>query len=288
MLSRNRAKFAVCVDRYRKLFPCVRQTSTPHLTCHWLRTCRGIAEISKAAIPSNDVSHFRDIYLATSSCQRWAFLATCDTPESSDATLRIIRIELEGGTRVVLFRVLIRITRVCAYRILKITPFSRSSPGRRMRFPRDAKSLNSFRYRNFPDDALLHANSEHFPRASLQRLYARYYEMSWSPRDFTGNGGNETRCKDRYNLCYSHWFIPTCFAARISHQSSETRESGCTVDPGDLYATRFLSSPNISRVINDSLCFPTENRARLAFNIDTNCKSNDTTLCDNYTLHFRL
>lgn len=167
MLSRNQAKFAVCVDRYRKLFPCVRQTSTPHLTCHWLRTCRGIAEISKAAIPSNDVSNFRDIYLATSSCQRWAFLATCDTPESSDATLRVIRIELEDGTRVVLFRVLIRITRVCAYRTLKITPFSRSPPGRRMRFPRDAKSLNSFRYRNFPDDALLHANSEHFPRARV-------------------------------------------------------------------------------------------------------------------------
>lgn len=68
LLSRNRSKFVVCVDRYRKLFPCVRQTSTPHLTCHWLRTCRGIVEISKAAIPSNDVSHFRDIYLATSSC----------------------------------------------------------------------------------------------------------------------------------------------------------------------------------------------------------------------------
>lgn len=54
------------------------------------------------------------------------FLRHVRRREEFECNARIIRIELEDGTEIRFFwggRVLIRITRVCAYRTLKITPF---------------------------------------------------------------------------------------------------------------------------------------------------------------------
>lgn len=107
-------------------------------------------------------SRFRDIYLATSSCQHCALLVgvRMQRPDNSHRVrerrrrkrrkngryvVREAKERKKERDRLVLFRVLIRIIRVCVS-YPQDYPFSRSPS---VRGPRDAKSLNGFRYRIF-------------------------------------------------------------------------------------------------------------------------------------------
>lgn len=47
---------------------CMGETWMPHLTCHWLSNMPRNRGNFESADPGCDASHFRDIYLATSSC----------------------------------------------------------------------------------------------------------------------------------------------------------------------------------------------------------------------------
>jgi len=194
---------------------------------------------------------------------------------------RIIRIELErgggggGGTgeirktkereKLVLFRVLIRITRVCLSH-LQDYPFSWSPSARGTRFQRDAKSFRYMQIRS-----IFHVRAR--ARATVFRDFARRFELSSRTHgDFTG-GNKIWRCKD----CNPRYSASIYLARRTLPTNRKIRTNLRRMpNPGDLRAMRFLAhAVRTARVlhINDSSYLP---HVRLEFNIRATGNDADT------------
>lgn len=119
-----------------------------------------------------------------------------------------------------------------------------------MRFPHDAKSLNSFRYRIFR--AALHymqIRGVFRTGESLRGLYEKTLRGRENPWDSAAR--YEARCKGRCNL-HPHRSVLTCLPGGTRYPpTNRANESRCVSDPGDPCAT-ILNRDSIPIVTRES------------------------------------